>query len=117
MRPKSSASPRDVYDGIFNLPQTKEDHAIVVKGFNYAELQNLVRTFSMSHGLVSDFLHQVIAVFPHPLGFLRFDHRKIDFKSIRIKNEGVELMQLQEDQPLRKMHKQLRGAPGGSTLM
>ena len=87
-----------------------------MKSFDYAELQSLVRTLSVSHGLVSGFLHQVIAVSPRSSGFSTIRSLEIDFESTRIKNEAVKLIGPQEDQPLRKMRKQIRGALGGSSL-
>ena len=95
--------PRDVYDGVLKLHQTRDRHAVAVKNVNYTELQSFVRTFWMSPG--PDFPEGVVVVFPRPSTYLGdFDDWAIDFKSIRIARKVVESMRLQKEERLREMY-------------
>ena len=40
-------APRDVYNGVFRLPRTREDHATVLENFDCAELRKIVETFDV----------------------------------------------------------------------
>ena len=97
-------APRDVYDGVFKLSETKMDHADELGRFDYDKLREIVETFSVEHGLVYEQSHRVVVVFPHPPEDLSFDRWGIDFKSIRIREKMIELMLLHEDKSLREMY-------------
>ena len=97
--------PRDVYDGVFKLHQTRKQHAdAVVEDLNYTELQSFVRTLCVYRG-PGDFPERVVVVFPRPPAYLAgSDHWAIDFKSVRIVKKVVESMRLQEEKRLREMY-------------
>ena len=80
-------APSDVYDGVFDLPQTKELHTSKVKELTYSELMTLSSRFSTNR-LLDDPSDRVVAV--QPCKFLsRRDRWTIGFKSPRIAREVV----------------------------
>jgi len=109
-------APRDVYNGVFRLSQTREGHATALENFDCAELREIVKTFNVQLGLVSGHSHRVVVVFPYPPEHLNFDGWGIDFKSIQIREKMMELMRLQEDEPLWELYEYFRGASDSSTL-
>jgi len=95
--------PRDVYDGVIKLHQTRDRHAVALRDLNYTELPRFVQTFWMSRG--PEFPEGVVVVFPRPSTYLgSFDHWAIDFKSIRIARKMVESLLLQEEEHLRELY-------------
>jgi len=112
-------SPRDVYDGVFRLCQTRDEHAAAVADLNYTKLREIVRSFSRDRGITTESSHHVVVVFPRPLELaypFDRDHWTIDFKSIRIAREVMKSMQLQEIEHLREMYQLFHRFPGSSTL-
>ena len=106
---------RDVYNGVFDLRVTRQQHADALRLLDYSKLRNLVVSFSDNRELdaVSD---RIVVVYPRS-AVLRLDRWEIDFKSIRIANEAVELMRSAEDNHLRDMYHLLHKIPEGSTSM
>ena len=75
-------APRDVYNGIFNLPGTREEHANAMAQLSYLKLTTLVEAFSRNRKL-DNFSHRIVAV--HPSVYLDYrDKWVIDFKSVQI---------------------------------
>ena len=110
-------APRDVYDGVFQLYETRDKHSAAVEEFDYAKLQETVRSFSQDHGLTTETLHRVVVVFPHPLtSLLNLDRWGIDFKSIRIARGATKSMQWQEIERLREMYQLFHRIPESSIL-
>ena len=106
-------APRDVYDGVFDLPETMKKHAIAVKLFDYSKLTTLTGMFAIRYDLDA-FSHRVVVV--RPTSFLyKPDMWLIVFKSIRIARKVVELMLSEEDSHLWKVYRPLQRG-GGSTL-
>jgi len=83
-------SPRDVYNGVLRLSQTREDHAAAVKNFDYAELRKIEGTFSMQHGLASEH-SRVVVVFPPPteMSRLRSLGNRLQIHSDQGENYGI----------------------------
>ena len=109
-------APRDVYDGIFHLHETKVWHARRVGRLNYSILSTLVGTFSDSRQL-DEFPRHVLVVYPKPLfASLRLDHWVINFKSNQIASQVMELMRSEEDAHLRHLYNLLRQIPESSIL-
>ena len=107
--------PRDVYEGVFDLPAVKEQHTIATTNLDFSNLMTTVKEFSENRGISSSTSHRVIVVFP--IDYIpRLDRWGMDFKSIRIRKKVVELMLLQEDRKLREMCDFLRRIREGSTL-
>jgi len=107
-------APRDVYEGVLDLPSTMASHAAAVRRLNYSKLIALVETFSDKREL-DDFSHRVVAV--HPVSFLATqDHWLIKFKSDRIASKVVESMRLGEDKHLRETYGLLDNIPESSSL-
>ena len=105
---------RDVYGGVLDLRATRQQHARALRGLDYSKLRNLVVSFSNNRELdaVSD---RIVVVYPR-LAELRIDDWEIDFKSIRIANEVVELMRLAEDNHLWNMYHLLHRITEGSGM-
>jgi len=108
-------APRDVYNGVFQLHTTKEEHITKVARVGYAELKSFVKEFSNNRGL-DEFSHHVVAV--SPLQFLEDRGRwKFDFKSIRIAGRVMESMRIHEDNHLWDLHSLLHRYPEGACLV
>ena len=103
-------APRDVYNGVFNLPVTKANHTTGVKNLNYDQLKAIAEKFSQDHGLVSEFPHRVIVVSPYPSPEGN-DDWTMDFKTPRIGKEVVQSMRLAKDKHLREMYDHLHKLP------
>lgn len=87
-------APRDVYNGVFNLPGAKQAHTATVEGLDYSEPKTIVREFVVSEKL-DGFSHRIVTVYPQNLPdriALDFDAWAIDFKSVRIAREVMESM-------------------------
>ena len=109
-------APRDVYDGIFYLPKTKNDHAVAVEDLKYHDLKDLVRRFC-KEGELDGTTHRVVAVHPNSrTNSDQYDRWEVKFKSVRIAREVAVLMRLEEDQHLRETYNLLSTTPCGSTL-
>ena len=54
-------APRDVYNGVFDLPGMKDQHTAAVKSLDYSKLMTLSKTFSNNCEL-DHFSHHVVAV-------------------------------------------------------
>jgi hypothetical protein len=107
-------APRDVYNGVLDLPGMTNRRDRAVDNLKCTELANLVRTFTRSREL-DEFSHRVVAVYP--VIFLpHLDKWEINFKSIRIAGKMVEKMQLVEDQHLRHTYRLLHETSEGSNL-
>ena len=100
-------APRDVYNGVFKLSETKMDHVNELGRFDYGKLRKVVETFTAERGLVCEQSHRVVVVFPRPPEALHFERWGIDFKSIRIGEKMIELMLLHEDKYLREVYRYL----------
>jgi len=107
-------APRDVYDGVFQLPGTRDEHAAAMKGLRCSELVTLVETFT-AHRTLHGVSHNVVVVYPSE-SFTGYDRWKIDFKSPRIAEQVMRLMRLKEDEHLRQTYTSLHEFPEGSTL-
>ena len=95
-------APRDVYDGVFNLPKTEGRHATVIAELNYLKLKALVDTFSNGPQL-SGSSHRVVAV--SPLHFSVDYHTwEVTFKSNRIAKRVVERMEFKEVKDLQELY-------------
>jgi len=105
-------APRDVYNAVFDLFVTRNEHAAAIEP-DYSSLGTLVTAFSKSCGL-NDSPHRVV-VYPCPFAD-NYDDWLIDFKSIRIAKQAVELMRLQEDEHLRTTYVRFRKIPENSVL-
>ena len=107
-------APRDVYDGIFNLPEVKERHANKLDLFTYEDLMTLPAKFTADH-LLSNISHHVVAV--NPVEFiLRRDRWTINFKSPRIAKEVARSMELLEHRHLRDTYHLLHNTSAGSGM-
>ena len=104
-------APRDVYNGIIDLPETRARHR---KRFDCSTLQAIVEMFSYKYEL-SDFAEHVIVVYPVPR-FDNYDDWAIDFKSIRIAREAVESMRSEQDGRLRETYHRFCMIPEGSIM-
>ena len=106
--------PRDVYNGVFYLPSTRDEHASAMKGHCCSELVILVETFSKHRTLhgVSD---KVVVVYPRK-SLTHHDLWGMNFKSDRIAEEVMGSMPLAEDKHLRGTYAFLHKFPEGSTL-
>ena len=102
-------APRDVYNGIFNLPRTRDEHA-VPKNLNYSKLLAIVKAFSVNHELLES-SDEVVCVYPRESQDYHdhYDEWEINFKSIRIAEEVMQLMRSEEDQHLRRAYHILKG--------
>ena len=107
-------APRDVYNGVLELPETREQHAVAVGEFNSSKLKAIVEKFSWSREL-DDFSHYVVAVYPRQ-STPNSDSWEIDFKSIRIAREVVESMRLEDVKHLRETYHLIRKLSEGSPL-
>jgi len=107
-------APRDVYGGVFELPQTKLRHITQVEDVNYSKLKDLVDAFSWDRGLDKPSYH-VVAVKPHYYT-LNSDSWEIHFKSTRIARRVVELMRSQEGDHIREMYAHFRRTRESSRL-
>ena len=97
--------PRVVYSSVLRARDTGDGHAVAVEKLTDTDLQEIVSSFAVDRGFISDISHQVIAVFPHPPTYLVCSDRwAIDFKSIRIARKVMESMQLQENERLRELY-------------
>ena len=85
-------TPRDEFDGVFNLPDTKLLHTKTVNGLEYSKLIALSETFSIDCEL-DDFSHRVVTVQPCKGSAFR-DYWTVNFKSPRIAKAVVESMRL-----------------------
>jgi len=104
---------RDVYGGVFELPQTKARHTAEINRVRYSKLRDL-GVFSHRRGL-DTFSHHVVAVKPHYCT-LGYDRWEIHFKSTRIARRVVELMRLREDDRIRDMYALLREVSESSCM-
>ena len=107
-------SPRDVYDGVFNFPDAKEEQASAVQKLDYSELKTLAKKFS-NKGTLSGFSDRVVAVCPGK-GSPKIDKWEIHFKSPRIARQTMKSMQLEEEKYLRGTFDILRKIPEGAVL-
>ena len=107
-------APRDVYDGVLDLPMMRLQHTASVRIFSYSKLKAIVEMFSMKHEL-DDPLSRVVVVYPLPCIF-DLDGWGMDFKSIRIAREMMEQMGLEDDRHLREAFDFLYRDPDGSSF-
>ena len=107
-------APRDVYDGVFFLGETRDQHTTALRDRNFSDLAALVQDFSVTYNLdVSS--HRVVVVEPRQISQFR-DRWTVDFKSVRIAEQAVEWMRKQEDAYLRHTYDLLHKIPAGSTM-
>ena len=78
-------APRDVYNGIVDLPNIKHEHDLAMKDLEYSKLMTLSKTFHEKCKL-DKFSHHIIAVSPCRFTVSR-DRWTINFKSTRIARE------------------------------
>ena len=107
-------APRDVYNGVFKLSQTKAQHVTEIRRTNYSRLEDLVNVFPEERGL-DEFSHHVVALKPY-YHTLDEDLWKIHFKSARIARQVVELMRSKEDDHIRDMYALFLEDPESSCL-
>ena len=107
-------APRDVYNGVLNLSQTRDNHKEALEGLNYPKLQAIITAFRKDH-LLERPSHRVVVVYPeisHP----RHEEWKIAFKSILISKRAEELMKSEELENLRDTYDYFRTTPEASIL-
>ena len=106
--------PRDVYNGIVDLPGKRRQHAEAVDGLDYSNLSNLIRAFTYNKelGMTS---RCVFVMFPTE-NWTTTDDWKIDFKSVRVAELAGEALRRGEDQRIREIYNSIRGLWDGSTL-
>ena len=105
--------PRDVYEGVVDLPKVISRHTRAVKIFDYSTLRTLIDTFSTTYEL-HRLSHHVVVV--RPVEHLTEDEWAMDFKSVRIRRKAIEQMRLQEDKRLRETFDLLRNVPEGAAF-
>jgi len=107
-------TPRDVYDGIFNILEVKERHATKLNALTYDKLMTLPAKFTAEY-LLDDFSHHVVAV--NPVKFIpRRDRWTMDFKSARIAKEVARLMVSVEHRHLRDTYHLLHNTSASSGM-
>ena len=104
-------APCDVYDGVFNFPEVKIQHAIKLKTLECSELMDLSIAFFRDHSL-DDASQYVVAVQPHE-GTRSRDDWTVNFKSPRIAREVVGLMLSIEYRHLLDTYHRLRDIGSG----
>ena len=107
-------APRDVYEGVFDLPTIRDEYANVVQGLSYSDLKNIVETFSKNCHLGRS-SHHVVAVSPSQSG-PRLDKWTIQFKSIRIAEEVAVAMRKEEHKYLLETYSLLYKTPASSSM-
>ena len=106
--------PRDVYNGIVDLPDMRLRHTEALCDLDYSQLKVLVNKFTGKKAL--DVTSScVVAVFPTQ-NFPNYDLCEVDFKSIRIAEDAAEVMQQRGGQHLREIYDSIRALPDGSRL-
>ena len=108
-------APRDVYDGVFNLPATKEEQAAVVGRFDYSKLPAIVGDFSACRALY-DLSHRVVAVWPRKAHGSHVEWA-IDFKSKRIAKMVVNSMRSATDKHILQTYGILYKTPTSSPMV
>ena len=86
-----------MYSCVFELHNTRYQHAGPVGNLEHTEIREVFRSFSLDYGLRSKASHLVVVVSPRLLTShcpVNLDRWGIDFKSIRIVRKVMELMQL-----------------------
>jgi len=107
-------APRDVYNGVLHLDQTRKLHDTAVKKLDYSKLKSLVETFSDKCQL-DDFSNRVVAVYPTQTS-LNHDIWTISSKSNQIGKQVVELIRLEEDKHVRETYGLLHKIPESSSM-
>jgi hypothetical protein len=103
---ESGFAPRDVYYGAFELPRGRNRNAVALENLNCPGLRSVVRRFSVDCWLVCGSSRDALVVYPCPsTSLVNLDDWAIDFKSIRIARDVVELMRLQGEEHLWEMYK------------
>lgn len=107
-------APRDVYDGVFDLPTARAKHNAAVWQLDHLALKSLVRKFTNDREL-SGISHHVVAVHPFqdPQGI---DGWQMGFKSVRIGEKVARLMRFVEKQHLRDLYKEFHKSSETTTL-
>ena len=107
-------APRDVYNGVLELPNTRKQYVTAMEKLDCSELKAIVETLYGSRKL-DDFSARVVVV--HPLQIsASHDWWVIDFKSIRIAREVAELMRLEDVEHLQEAHGRIHKLSEGSPL-
>ena len=106
--------PRDVYDGIIDLPDMRNQHAGALNRFDYSGLKDLINGFTLKNELDAS-SHRVVVVFPTANLRLR-DLWEIDFKSVQIAEAAAEAMRRRGDQHMREIYDSIHRFPDGSCL-
>ena len=108
-------APRDVYNGVLDLPTMRLQHTALARNFSYSKLKSTVEMFSMEHELDDSSSH-VVVVYPLPCTMMNLDEWGMDFKSIRIAREVMEQMQLEDYRHLLEAFNFLYKDPDYSSL-
>ena len=95
--------PRDVYNGVLDLPRTRERHHRAVRRLDYSKLESLVGTL-IADCVLDQFSRHVVVMFPSDESLPGYVRWGVDFKSIRIARTAVESMQLKENKRLQKIY-------------
>ena len=111
---KFGFAPRDVYRGVFELPETTRIHADTANQQNYPNLKALVELFFDNHQFHTP-SHRVVAVYPRQT-FFRDDIWRIDFKSPWIARKVMESMERKEAEHLQQLFDLLHGNPKSSCM-
>ena len=107
-------APRDVCRAILKPQATKEKHENAIRALDYLALKALVREFNLNKAL-SELSRRVVAVNPRRIDD-HTDHWTIDFKSVRIADQIIEWMRVQEENHLWEIYDSFHKYPEGSNL-
>ena len=105
--------PRDVYDGVFDLPTTKREHTNAAMNLSYSGLKSFVQTPPENLDLHPSSKCVVVA-YPCKT-FLRYDVWEIDFKSAWVAREVMKWMGSRETEQL-EMYNLLRRIRNGPLM-
>ena len=96
-------APRDVYRGVFTLPDARNSLNAVVRSLTYEQLKDIVGAFERDGSLTDQPSHQVFEVYPCPPP-AHDDSWTIKFKSASIAKKVAVALQKEEDKYLRQMY-------------
>ena len=107
-------APRDTFRAILRPRETKERHENPIRTLDYLPLKAIVKEFDSNKAL-SETSRRIVAVHPRRVNDWT-DDWAIDFKSVRIAEEVVEGMMVQEEDRLREMYDNFHKHPVGSNF-
>jgi len=106
--------PRDVYEGILNLPEMRRQHAKPSGSLDYSRLKDLIHALVRNRELdVAS--RPMVVVFPTE-NRTTSDQWEIDFKSMRVAEHAAEMMRQTTGQHMWKAYDSIRRLQCGSIL-